>query len=253
MDPWDSCTCYCDSCPITKGTRHFAIVSNDAQTDKQQHATERFNFSARISRHHVLNQAKARTGCVHNVGLLRTCRQVYYEARSVLYQHTTFVFSCLATYAAYFGLSAPSGVFLSRSTEPHRLRAIQAMTKVELRGIVGQNPYLDFLSTTRLIRASLGCLTNLASFALGLQLQDATGERRKWMIDDSMFSKSASLRELVLGVWSRQFAIDALLTEEDELEIAKELLHRILKRDDFSDTIECFRRDKDTAASTESL
>ena len=200
-----------------------------------------------------MNQAKARTDCAHNVELLQTCRQVYYEARSVLYQNTTFVFACLATYAAYFGLSAPSGVHLSRSTEPHRLRAFQAMTKVELRGIVGQNPCLDFLSTTRLIRASLGCLTSLVSFELGLQLQGATGELRKWRIDDSMFSKSASLRELILCVWSPQFTVDTLLTEEEELEIAKELLHRILKREDFSHTVECFWRDNDTAASTESL
>ena len=123
----------------------------------------------------MLVPAKARTNCKHSVGLLRTCWQVYYEARPVSYQNTTFVFSCLATYAAYFGLSTPSGVQLFRSTEPHRLRAIQAMTKVKLRGIVGQHPNLDFLSTTRLIRASLGCLTSLASFELGLQLQETTG------------------------------------------------------------------------------
>ena len=201
----------------------------------------------------MLNQAKAKTGCTHNVELLRTCRQVYYEARSVLYQNTTFVFTCFATFAAYFGLSTPSGVHLTRSTEPHRLRAIHAMTKVQLHGVVGQNPCLDFLSTTRLIRASLGCLTSLASFELGLQLQEPTGERRKWMIDDSMFSRSPSLRKLVVSVSTLQFAIKALLTEEDERDIANELLHRILKQEDFSDTIECFWRDNDTAASTESL
>ena len=163
------------------------------------------------------------------------------------------MFACLATCAAYFGLSTPSGVHLTRDTEPHRLRAIQAMTKVELRGIVGQDPCLDFLSTTRLIRASLGCLTSLASFELGLQLQEATGERRKWRIDDSLFSKSPSLRELVVSVSTPQFGIKAFLTEEDERDIANELLHRILKHEDFSDTIECFWRDNDTAASTESL
>ena len=201
----------------------------------------------------MLNQAKARTRRTLNVGLLRTCRQVYYEARLALYQNTTFVFSCLPTYAAYFGLSTPSGVHLSRSTEPHRLRAIQAMTKVELRGVVGQNPNLDFLSTTRLIRASLGCLTALASFELDLQLLDTTDERRKWRIDDSMFSKSPSLRELVLGVWTPWRSIETLLTEKGERDIANEILRRILKQEDFSDTIEYVWPDDDTAASTESL
>ena len=164
------------------------------------------------------------------------------------------MFSCLATYAAYFGLSTPPGVHLFRSTEPHRLRAIQAMTKVKLHGVVGQHPNLDFLSTTRLIRASLGCLTSLASFELGLQLEEAPGERRKWRIDDCMFSKSPSLRELILSVWTPLNAVEAVLTEEDELYIANELLHRIWKKEGFNDTIEGFWPDNDTdaAVSTES-
>ena len=68
-----------------------------------------------------------------------------------------------------------------------------------------------------------------------------------------MFSKSLSLRELGLGVWTSPFLVNAFLTEEDELDFANELLRRILKQEDFSDTIEYFWRDNDTAASTESL
>lgn len=197
----------------------------------------------------MLDQAKARTGCAHNLGLLRTCREVYYEARSVLYHNYTFVFWCLATYATYFGLKIPSRVHLSRDTEPHRLRAISAMTRIELRGLVAENSYINFLSTTRLIRASLGCLTSLVSFRLGLELHEAVGARRKWRIDDSMFSKSPSLRKLVLGVWS---GAEIVFAEENGLEIAKELLRRILKKEGFSDIIEYFWPDNDTTAPTES-
>ena len=240
--------------PATKATHHCAFVSYDAQTDKQQYNSEKFDFIEGNSFDHMLALAGTGTSCTYDyyLGLLQTCQKVYHEARPVLYQKHTFVFWCLAAFAAYFGLSTPSGVYLPRDTEPHKLRAIQAMTKVELRGVVGQELCLDFLSTTRLIRAGLGCLTSLESFKLGLELHDAVGERRKWRIDDSMFSMSSSLRELVLGVWSNQDHVEIMLAEEDEPDIAKELLHRILKRGDFSDTIECFRRDNDTAASTES-
>ena len=68
-----------------------------------------------------------------------------------------------------------------------------------------------------------------------------------------MFSKSPSLRELIFSVWTPPDALEASLTEEDELDIARELLHRVSKKEGFSDTIEGFWRENDTAASTESL
>lgn len=129
------------------------------------------------------------------------------------------------------------------------------MTKVKIRVIIGQDGNPDFLLATRLIRALLGCLTNLESFELGLQLEEPADDRRKWRIDDSMFIKSSSLRELVLRVWTSDYDLSNKLnlTEEDALDIANELLRRLLKQEGFSDTIECFRRDNDSAATTESL
>ena len=162
------------------------------------------------------------------------------------------MFSCLVACAAYFGFGTSSEMYLSRSTKPHRLRAIQAMTKVELCGIVRTHSDPDFLSTTRLIRASLGCLTNLKSFELVLQLQESAHERREWRIDDSMFSKSPSLKKLVCRVWTSKHDDSVSLTEVDGQDFANELLHRLLKQEDFSDNIECFCYDSDTAAATES-
>lgn len=185
--------------------------------------------------------------------LIRTCRQIYDEARSVLYLRNTFEFLCLAAFATYFGLQAPDQVHISRSTERHRLRAIQAMTKVKVR-IAGSNLYPTFLSTSRLIRAGLGCLTNITSFELCLgNLDIIEAQPELMMIDDSMFSKPPSLRKLVVGVRKSDLYLDGPQTEQDQLDIAKELVRRILKQKDFSDTVELFRRLKNTPASRYSV
>ena len=191
---------------------------------------------------------------MQDVRLLRTCRQIYDEARSVLYLRNTFEFLCLAAFATYFGLQAPDQVHISRFTERHRLRAIQAMTKVKVR-IAGGNLRPTFLSTSRLIRAGLGCLTNITSFEICLGIHDtlSLGPARM-MIDDSMFSKPPSLRKLVVGVRELDFHYVGFNPEQEQLDIAKELSRRILKREDFSDMKELFRRHlENTSASTESL
>lgn len=188
-----------------------------------------------------------------DVRLLRTCRQIYDEARSVLYIQNTFEFLCLAAFATYFGFQAADHLHVPRSTEPHRLRAIQSMTKVKVR-VAGRNQYPSFLSTSRLIRAGLGCLTNISSFELCLGIHDTTEARPElMMIDDSMFSKPPSLRKLVVGVRDLKLCYDELKTEQYQLDIAQELMCRLLKQKEFSDTIELFRRVSISSTSTKSL
>ena len=200
-----------------------------------------------------MNETKARAKGMQVLGLLRTCRQIYDEALSVLYHNNTFVFVCLAAYATYFGFGVPAEGHIPRSTEPHRLRAIQAMTKVEVYGSVGRSPFLDFLSTSRLIRAGLGCHTNLMSFKLNLEPYGSIDQRRKWMIDDSLFSKPPSLNKLVIGIWGRENGDEMPTPGEDQEAVAKELLDRIVKREDFTDMTELFLSDNGTAASTKAL
>lgn len=195
---------------------------------------------------------QGRTRRKHDVRLLRTCRQVYYEARSVLYLRNTFEFICIAAFTIYFGLQAPDHLHIPRSTEPHRLRAIHSMTKVKVH-ISGSNQHRGFLFTSRLIRAGIGCLTSITSFELSLGTHDVTGAQiEPMMIDDSMFSKPPSLRRFVVAVREGKSCYDDLKTEHNQLDMAKELIRRILKEKDFSDTIECFLPLDYTSTSTES-
>lgn len=90
----------------------------------------------------------------------------------MLYHSNTFVFLAFATFAVYFGFAAPNQVYLPRSTERNRLRAVQAMTRVELHGQVGDKDFPDSFSASRLIRAGLGCLTSLPSLELNLEIFD---------------------------------------------------------------------------------
>ena len=135
------------------------------------------------------------------------------------------MFDDFHTFAAYFGLDIPKSkigfpLHVPCSTEPNRLRAIQAMTKVELRGMIGERiPFyrsLDLLSATRLIRAGLGCLTCLVSLALNLRIDDDNDTRESWMIDDCMFSKPTSLSNLLIVVqdlrwiWGEEEAIQPI-------------------------------------------
>ena len=178
--------------------------------------------------------------------LLRTCRQIYDEARLVLYNRNTFVFLDFATFAAYVGLAFPSEVYMPRLTLPHRLRAIHSMTKVELRGTVSEASILalEFSRVSRLIRLGLGCLTSLTSFELklGYLWGDSVGE---WKIDDYLFSKPASLRKLVVTlqhkkpgtVWGKVGDQPGFLTlqHQDSRVIAQEVMRRMVKKEGFTD------------------
>ena len=229
----------------------------------------------------ALSQKPSGFRCIQDIRLLRTCAQVYHEARSVLYRESTFVFDDLHTFAAYFGIDLPDSMIeypahISRSTDPDRLRTIQAMTRVELRGIVGERSSLlrrlEFLSATRVIRTGLGCLTNLVSLELSLRIDDNNAVRQSWMIDDCMFSKPTSLCKLLIDVQYFRWILERVkavqqmvelsmgLTEEQKQRIASEkpnfdaakaLLYRILKQDGFSDTTESFWRILETTTPTD--
>ena len=178
--------------------------------------------------------------------LLRTCRQIYDEARLVLYNRNTFVFLDLASFAAYLGLTLPTEVYMSRLTKPHRLRAIHSMTKVELHGRVSghclQN--VEFLWASRLVRMGLGCLTSLTSFELklGYIWADMLGG---WSIDDCLISKPPSLKKLVVtirnvdpwGLYESAVSEPRLLTGQhrESLMIAEEVMRRIVKEEGFRD------------------
>lgn len=179
--------------------------------------------------------------------LLRTCRQIYDEARLVLYNRNTFVFLNLATFAAYFGLGGtPTEVYMSRLTEPHRLRAIHSMTKVELRGNVSDTwaQAVQFLRASRLVRMGLGCLTSLTSFELKLGYIWAN-MLGGWSIDDCLFSKPPSLKKLVVtvrnvdpwGLYESAVGEPRLLTwqQRESLMIAEEVMRRMVKEEGFHD------------------
>ena len=191
-------------------------------TSKQQITTKIFTLKDES----ILDQGSASTGHVQDLRLLRTCRQIYDEARSVQYHNNTFVFLGPAVFAAYFGFSSLEQVCLPRCTKPDRLRAIQAMTKVEVRGVVGRRPFLDILSASRLIRTGLGCLTSLTSLELSMQFCDKLGDHQDWKVDDCFFSKPSWLRKLVVEVRSSEYSREEKLsTRKNGSDIAEELIH----------------------------
>ena len=235
----------------------YTTISHDMQTGKQQIAIH--EATSNNDKPSVCQDEAACNGCMQDFSLLQTCRQIYDEARSVLYQNNTFVFWGFDTFAAYFGFTETTDIYMPRSTEPKRLRAIQAMTRVELYGKV--TPL--FLSASRLIRAGLGCLTSLVSLELRLEFM-VCFEIRAWedpcMIDNSMFSKPSSLRKLIINVhnvdtrpnFKARLGFLApgsnLATEKTRLVVAEALLRRLLKQGGFCDTTERFLKDDDIAA-----
>ena len=178
--------------------------------------------------------------------LLRTCRQIYDEARLVLYNRNTFIFVGFATCAAYFGFAVPSDVYMPRLTNPHRLRGIHSMTKLELRGNVHSSPVhaLQFSRASRLVRVGLGCLTSLRSFELklGYAWGDCVGE---WKTDDCLFSKPPSLKKLVVtlqhkevGTVNKQAGDQPgflTLQHQDSRVIVEEIMRRMVKQEGFTD------------------
>ena len=245
----------CTSYEANYAVRQSTSVSHDTQTGEQQIATNNvtpddqsflFEDDDQFTLHgHDIFCA----GHLQDLRILRTCRQIYYEARSVLYDSNTFVFFSFATFAAYFGLVTPNQVYMPRSTEPNRLRAIQSMTKVELHGQVGGPRLLDFLAASRLIRMGLGCLTSLTSLELRiLAFFNDVDILRMSKIDDCMFSKPSSLRKLVVDVKSfdplmlRQLPVLGFIGEARKPEAAEEFVRRILKEEGHSDKTESFWR-----------
>ena len=187
--------------------------------------------------------------CMDGLRLLRTCRQIYDEARLVLYNRNTFVFVDFATFAAYLGFAVPTEVYMPRLTYPHRLRAIHSMRKVVLRGNVSATSIqgVQFSRASRLVRFGLGCLTSLTSFELklGYAWGDWVGE---WNIDDCLFSKPPSLKKLVVtlqhngaGTVSKQ-ADDQpgflTLQHQDSRVIVEEIMRRMVKQEGFTDVEE---------------
>ena len=187
--------------------------------------------------------------------LLRTCRQIYHEARSVLYDSNTFAFQSIGALTVYFGFTMPDQVHVPRSTDPDKLRSIHAMTRVEFcisyLGI--ETSPGGILTMSRLIRAALGCLTNLTSLELSLKIHGPTDLQREWKIDDSWFSKPPSLRKLIVNVHDSEDTEEKASFEGVKLEAAEEFVRRILKEEDFSDTLEPFWRCEENAASGEPL
>ena len=201
--------------------------------------------------------------------LLRTCRQIYDEARCVLYGKNKFVFLGFASFAGYFGIVPANQVSLPRSTKPNRLRAIHLMTQIEIQGQIGDSKkpseYPDFLSATRLIRTGLDCLTSLTSLELKLEILGDGEVLSKWRIDDCIFSKPPTLRKLTIAVQAGVTKLDSsvqrlrkfrrtlpsrtLPTEDDKLEIAKELMRRLLRQEGSGDKTEYIWRFDETVAS----
>ncbi len=250
----------CGSYEANHAVRQSTIVSHDMQTGEQQIVTnnvtsndqstldEDDDQSTIYDQSTLYDDGVSCAGRPQDLRILRTCRQIYYEARSVLYDSNTFVFFSFATFAAYFGLVTPNQLYMPRSTEPNRLRAIQSMTKVELHSQVGGPPMLDFLSASRLIRMGLGCLTSLTSLELNLSFVNDIDILRMSQIDDCMFSKPSSLRKLVVDVQSfnlsmiRQWREFRFVGEVHKLEAAEGLVRRILKQEGYGDKIESFWR-----------
>ncbi len=244
----------CASYEASHAVRQSTTVSHDMQTGEQQIATKNVTSNDQSTLdedddHSTLyEEGLSCAGRPQDLRILRTCRQIYYEARPVLYDSNTFVFFSFATFAAYFGLVSPNQLYMPRSTEPNRLRAIQSMTKVELHGQVGGPPMLDFLSASRLIRMGLGCLTSLTSLELNLSFFNNIDILRMSQIDDCMFSKPSSLRKLVIDVQSfdpfmlRPVQAFELVDEARKLEAAEELVRRILKQEGYGDKTESFWR-----------
>ena len=247
----------CARYKASHANRQSTTVSYNMQTGKKQVT---INGTSNPQSALSLDGATC-AGRVQDLRLLRTCRQIYDEARLVLYHSNTFVFLSFATFAAYFGLIAPTQVYPPRATEPNRMRAIQAMTKIEIHGQVVESQMLNFLSASRLIRTGLGCLTSLTSLELNLEVSDcAETEGLYWRIDDCMFSKPSSLRKLVVDVRSfyistqrhGRFPIKAdqwPLSEEEKLGIAEELMLRMLKQEGFCDKTVSFCRPHESSAS----
>ena len=164
------------------------------------------------------------------------------RARLVQYHSNTFVFLNFAAVSAYFGLATLDQVHLPRSTEPNRLRAVQAMTKQELHGQVGDEDFLDNLLASRLIRTELGCLTGLASLELDLSNVDPDHGPWQWKINHSKFSKPSPLKKLVVDV--RKTSVERLeqsianeskmlAIKEDKLDIVVGLVRRIIQEEGF--------------------
>ena len=247
----------CARYEASHANRQSTTVSYNMQTGKKQVAT---NVTSNPESALSLDGATC-AGREQDLRLLRTCRQIYDEARLVLYHSNTFVFLSFATFAAYFGLIAPTQVYPPRATKPNRMRAIQAMTKIEIHGQVVESQMLNFLSASRLIRTGLGYLTSLTSLELNLEVSDcAETEGLYWRIDDCMFSKPSSLRKLVVDVRSfyistqrhGRFPIKAdqwPLSEEEKLGIAEELMLRMLKQEGFCDKTVSFWRPHESSAS----
>lgn len=237
----------CASYEASHANGQFTTVSHDMQTCKQ-----RVGFN-NVTTKDQSTLCQARVTCdgrMHDLRLLQTCRKIYDEARSVLYGSNTFVSLDFATFAAYFGLTSPRQAYIPRSTEPDRLRAIQAITKVELNGQVGDKKFMGLLEAGHLIRTRLGCLTSLAGFELNLEVYRHRRTLSLWPIDDCMLSKPSSLRKLVVDVqtftpsdadlWKYKKATSTggrmLATEKGRLVIAKEIMSRMLKQEGFCDS-----------------
>ena len=222
---------------------HTMTICYDMQTGEQKVTATDTSSSNQSAPFQGLTNPSDR---MDGLALLRTCRLIYDEARLVLYNRNTFVFVNLATFAAYFGLAVPTDVYMPRLTYPHRLRVIQSMTKVELRGNVSNtsNQGVPFFMVSRLVRMGLGCLTSLTSFELklGYLWEDWVGG---WKIDDCLFSKPSSLKKLVVtahNVEPEELYKQAAdhpefltLQDKESLTIAEDVMRRMLKREGFLD------------------
>ena len=222
---------------------HTMTICYDMQTGEQKvTASEISSCNQSAPFQGLANPSNVMNG----LRLLRTCRQIYDEARLVLYNRNTFVFSDFATFAAYFGLAVPTDVYMPRLTYPDRLRAIHSMTKVELRGNISNSSVegVQLSKASRLVRMGLGCLTSLTSFELklGYLWEDWVGG---WKIDDCLFSKPSSLKKLVVTVQNvdpkrlYEQAVDhpefLTLQDKQSLAIAEDVLRRLTKREGFHD------------------
>ena len=230
--------------------RQSTTVSFDLQTGQQHIAITH----PPPNNTYVLGRCEPSPIYQNDLRLLRTCRQIYHEARSVLYDNNTFVFQSIGALADFFGFTGSDQVHVPRSTDPNKLRAIHAMTRIELCSNVGaEMSPRNILMMSRLIRAGLGCLTSLKSLELSLTVYGNPDLRRAWRIDDSMFSKPSTLRKLIMNVHDTVDTEEKSSIEGIKLEAAEEFVRRILKEEEFSDTLESFWRYEENAASREPL
>ncbi|CAF9941360.1 MAG: hypothetical protein ALECFALPRED_009082 [Alectoria fallacina] len=173
-----------------------------------------------------------------SLNLLRTSKKIHEEAARIPYESNTFIFEEIETFAAFFGLVYPkeSDSNDNPTFAASRSHAIYNMRHVRLQ--TGVMTVQDLLFVTRLLQASLSLFAGLHTFELTLGL--CKYRRPAWVIDDSLFGVSRSMKKVTVNIrdytwmaWEWALETDRAITKEKRL-FAKKLIRWILKKDGFT-------------------